>query len=73
MHIGNKIDQANFTMKGSEAMGFDLGFRELIELCLTENDRRFAAYDPRLVRPQLMQRLARTMRAIFGRSPSSRR
>jgi hypothetical protein len=67
MHLGNKIDNANFTRKGSEAMGFNLNFRELLELCLTENDRRFAHYDNRLARPQMMPRLARTVSAIFAK------
>jgi hypothetical protein len=66
VHVGNTIDKDNFTMKGSQAMGFDLGIRELLDLCLTENDRRFARYDERLVRPQLMPRLARAMRAVCG-------
>jgi hypothetical protein len=67
MNLGSKIDKQNFTRKGSKAMGIDLGFCELLDLCLTENDRRFAAYDNRLVRPQMMPRLARTMCAIFGK------
>ena len=29
----------------------ELDVRELMELCLTENDRRFAGYDLRLLRP----------------------
>jgi hypothetical protein len=67
MHVSNTIDQDNFTMKGSEAMGFDLGIRELIDLCLAENDRRFALYDDRLLRPQLLARPARLARALLGR------
>jgi hypothetical protein len=67
MRLGNKIDKQNFTRKGGKAMGIDLGFRELLDLCLTENDRRFAIYDDRLIRPQMMPRLARAVRAIFGK------
>jgi hypothetical protein len=67
MHVSNKIDQDNFTMRGSEAMGFDLTFRELIDLCLTENDRRFALYDDRLVRPKMVARPARLVSALFGK------
>jgi len=65
--FGSKVDQDNFTMKGSEAMGFDVDFRALLDLCLAENDRRFAAYDERLPRPQLMPRLARIARSVLGR------
>src|SRR5262249_42092183 len=67
MDVSSKVDGDNFTIKGSEAMGIDLGFRELLELCLAENDRRFALYDERLVRPQLMARAARTVRAFSSR------
>jgi len=70
--FGSKVDQDNFTMKGSEAMGFDVDFRALLDLCLAENDRRFAAYDERLPRPQLMPRLARIARSVLGR-PKARR
>jgi hypothetical protein len=68
LHVSNKIDQDNFTMKGSQAMGFDLSVRELLDLCLAENDRRFARYDDRLLRPQLLARPARLARAVFGRA-----
>jgi hypothetical protein len=68
MHVSNTIDQDNFTMKGSQAMGFDLSMRELIALCLAENDRRFALYDDRLLRPQLLSRPARVARALLGTS-----
>jgi hypothetical protein len=72
IHVGNTIDKDNFTMKGSQALGFDLGISELLELCLVENDRRFAGSDPCLVRPQLMPRLARAVRAVCA-APRRRR
>lgn len=31
----------------------EVDFVELMELCLRENDRRFAGYDSRLLRPQM--------------------
>ncbi len=50
----------NFTMTGGKAVsGIDLGVAGLLRLCLTENDRRFAGYDPRLRRPTTMPSLAR--------------
>jgi hypothetical protein len=33
--------------------------RRLIGTCLSENDRRMAAYDPRLLRPRLVPSIAR--------------
>jgi hypothetical protein len=50
----------NFTVTGSKAVSeVDVGIRELMSLCLAENDRRFAGYDPRLLRPTTMPRLVR--------------
>lgn len=50
----------NFTVKGAQSVtagGIDV--RELMELCLAENERRFAGYDSRLVRPTTVPRLVR--------------
>jgi hypothetical protein len=50
----------NFTVRGAQSMAAgDIRIRELLELCLQENDRRFAGYDARLLRPQTMPRLVR--------------
>jgi hypothetical protein len=56
---------ANFAMTGSGAVGIDLKPRELIELCLAENDRRMAGYDQRLLRPLTVPRLARLVRRLL--------
>jgi hypothetical protein len=47
---GNAADN-NFTLSGSRELGVDVSFRQLAEICLKENDRRLAPYDPRLIRP----------------------
>lgn len=50
----------NFTVKGAQSVthgGIDV--RELMELCLAENERRFAGYDHRLVRPETVPRVVR--------------
>jgi hypothetical protein len=56
-------DQAadkNFTLTGSKAVtDVDIGAAEFMAFCLAENDRRFAGYDPRLVRPTTMPWLTR--------------
>jgi hypothetical protein len=50
----------NFTVTGAQSMSHeDLSVRELMLLCLDENDRRFAGYDERLLRPQTMPKLTR--------------
>jgi hypothetical protein len=56
---GGEIHDANFTLSGSTAMGIDLSTKSLLELCLAENERRMAGYDPRLLRPATVPFLAR--------------
>jgi hypothetical protein len=50
----------NFTISGAQAVG-DGGANTaaLMDLCLMENDRRFAGYDERLLRPTTVPRLVR--------------
>ncbi|MDN8036295.1 ferritin-like domain-containing protein [Burkholderia vietnamiensis] len=50
---------ANFPATSTAEIGDALDPRELIELCLTENDRRMAGYDERLLRPTFVPRMAR--------------
>jgi hypothetical protein len=58
----------NFTLNGSKAVGdVDLSPAELAEICLTENDRRLDGYDPRLLRPNVVPRLARLARWLMRR------
>lgn len=50
----------NFTVTGAQSVSTgDIGVRELMMLCLQENDRRFSGYDQRLLRPATMPRLVR--------------
>ena len=60
---GDKDKQAqdnNFTVTGSKAVSdVDISVPELMAICLSENDRRFAGYDHRLVRPTTMPNLVR--------------
>jgi hypothetical protein len=51
---------SNFTASTAQAVApVDIGVRDLMALCLEENDRRFAEYDARLVRPRTVPALAR--------------
>jgi hypothetical protein len=50
---------SNFTAIGHEPIGVDLGPAQLLQLCLSENERRFIGYDDALPRPALVPRLAR--------------
>ena len=50
----------NFTLTGSKAVSdVDISPLALMAICLSENDRRFAGYDPRLLRPTTVPALAR--------------
>jgi len=61
----------NFTLHGAQSVAHDgVGVRDLLALCLAENDRRFAGYDERLLRPRTVPRLARCVLWLarpFGR------
>jgi hypothetical protein len=63
--IGGKADDDNFTLTGSQAIGVDIAPRDLLDLCLAENDRRMAALDPGLKRPGVMPRLVRLVRPFL--------
>jgi hypothetical protein len=58
---GNEtLQDNNFTLNGTKSVSdSDISIRELMSVCLNENDRRFAGYDPRLLRPNTMPRLVR--------------
>ena len=59
----------NFTLAGSKAVAdIDLSPAALLDICLAENERRMAGYDPRLLRPMFVPRLVRLVRR-FLRDP----
>jgi hypothetical protein len=65
-------EDANFTVAGASSVsGQDIDTAELMDICLSENDRRLAGYDPRLLRPTTVPALVRFAR-IFVR-PKRRR
>jgi hypothetical protein len=58
----------NFVFTGSKALGgVDVSAAEVIDVCLSEHERRFAGYDTRLLRPQVMSRLMRFARRFMRR------
>lgn len=57
----------NFVFTGSKAIGNgNIPAAAVIDVCLGEQERRFAGYDPRLLRPTLMPRLMRLARRFIG-------
>lgn len=57
---------ANFTLTGSAAVAEPLSAGAMIDLCLEENERRMAGYDPRLLRPTVVPGLARLARRFVS-------
>ncbi|MGH6881187.1 hypothetical protein [Hypericibacter sp.] len=49
----------NFTATSGKAIETDIKARDLMSMCLSENDRRMARYDSRLIRPKLVPTLVR--------------
>ncbi len=50
---------SNFLAANHDAIGVTLELRDMLALCVSENDRRMAGYDARLLRPTFMPALAR--------------
>jgi hypothetical protein len=58
-NVDHGVQDNNFTVTGAKSVGADVSPADLVELCLIENHRRMAAYDPRLLRPAAVPTLAR--------------
>ncbi|WP_028221755.1 hypothetical protein [Paraburkholderia oxyphila] len=62
----------NFTVNGAQSVSdVDLSVPDLMRLCLAENDRRFAGYDTRLLRPETMPKLVRFALRFMRKKPST--
>lgn len=66
-----QVQDNNFTVTGSKAIGIELHPADLMDICLAENDRRLGGYDPRLLRPMTVPRLVRFARR-FIRKPATK-
>src|SRR2546428_660463 len=60
MGRGGSSSQDGFTLKSHAALG-DFSLRSFLELCLSENQRRLAPYDARLLRPALVPSTVRAL------------
>lgn len=66
--------ESNFTVNGAQSVtSVEIGFRDLMRICLQENERRLAGYDPRLCRPTRVPALARFVLAVGKLWPSRKR
>jgi len=67
-------EESNFAVNGAQAVtSVEVGFFDLMQICLEENDRRLAGYDPRLCRPTRMPALARCVLALGKLWPGRKR
>jgi hypothetical protein len=55
----------NFTINGSKALADEMDPGTLIDICLSEDKKRMAGYDSRLLRPTTMPKLARIARLFI--------
>jgi hypothetical protein len=65
MDIEDPTSDVNFPVNASDKIGITVTTGTLIDLCLTENERRMGGYDARLLRPTSVPRLARIARRFI--------
>ncbi len=58
----------NFTLSAHQELGEPVTLHKLLQLCLSENDRRMGGYDSRLLRPRLVPSLARFLYRVLPKS-----
>jgi hypothetical protein len=63
--VGGGVQDNNFTVTGAKQLGDDINPKQLIDLCLSENNRRLSRYDPRLLRPRAVPALAGLVRRFL--------
>jgi hypothetical protein len=65
---GTERQDNNFVFTGSKAIGSgDVSAAEVIDVCMSEHERRFSGYDRRLLRPGVMPRVMRFVRRFMPR------
>ncbi len=65
-NAGTERQDNNFVFTGSKAIGTgNVSAATVIDICLTEHERRFSGYDARLLRPKVMPRLMRFARRFM--------
>jgi hypothetical protein len=71
MESSEKAQDNNFTLNGSKELGVEVTFGELARICIAENDRRLAPYDPRLIRPVFVPNMLRLALRFMKKPPSA--
>ncbi|HTO76795.1 MAG TPA: ferritin-like domain-containing protein [Thermoanaerobaculia bacterium] len=67
---GEGDTQYGFTLSSHTSFS-DFSLRSFLELCLSENERRFAPYDPRLLRPILVPSAVKAILKVLPRGKSA--
>jgi len=62
---GGREDDDDFMIGVQDSLDLNVSPRHVIETCLRENDARLQPYDPRLLRPSFVPRLARMTTAFL--------
>jgi hypothetical protein len=63
--VGSGVQDNSFTVTGAKSVGEDINVAQLIDLCLSENERRMGLYDRRLLRPFAVPALAALVRRFM--------
>ncbi|CAH9015064.1 hypothetical protein [Candidatus Nitrosacidococcus sp. I8] len=61
-----ELRDANFAITGAEQIGVEIQLVDLLEICLSENERRLSGYDQRLVRPTIVPFFIRMICSTIG-------
>jgi hypothetical protein len=67
--LDHGVQDNNFTVSGAEQLGIDIDVKELMGVCLSENDRRLGVYDERLLRPKFVPGMVRLARRFMRSNP----
>lgn len=71
MGSGGGDSQDGFTLKSHTSFS-DFSLRPFLELCLAENERRFAPYDRRLLRPTLVPSAVKALLKVLPRGRTAK-
>ena len=61
----NETSSDNFTLSAHQDLGESITLHRLLQLCLSENERRLSAYDERLARPRLVPAIAKFLYRVL--------
>ena len=61
----NETSADNFTLSAHQDLGESITLHRLLQLCLSENERRLSTYDERLARPRLVPAIAKFLYRVL--------